>query len=543
MPAPATPRAVAQRIGRIITVSGCNATALVESPPGAATKLRPEIGSLVKIRTPLGQVVGVVANLLSRAEIAPGRGDYVHIEMTLVGELIEQGGRLGFRRGVAHFPSIGDEVSIAGRDDLAAVYVPPDVFTIDIGTIYQDTSVSARLLADELFSKHFIIVGTTGSGKSSALCCILQRMLTNHTEAHVLVLDIHSEYKKAFGPLAEHITPDNLNLPFWLLNFQELKTVLTSPDEHYDAQQEILADAVTVAKKRYSDAQAGRMRTRVVDTSGVTPDTPTPFRLSDLSSYIDDQLGKLERPFPTLAYRKLKTRIETLATDARYAFMFGNTTIEDTMVDVLARLYRVPTAGRPITVLDLAKVPAEILDVLISLIARLTFDLGVWSDGALPLLLVCEEAHRYVPADEKKGFLPTRYALGRIAKEGRKYGISMALLTQRPSELDTTILSQCSTVIAMRLSTERDQSVMRANAHDSTFDLLSYLPLLADREAIILGQGVPMPMRIRFHDISVAGLPGKPMEGFTHRWKSPSMDRRQLEETVSRWRGQGRGRN
>lgn len=326
------------------------------------------------------------------------------------------------------------------------------------------------------------------------------------------------------------------------MNFQELRTVLTSPDEHYDAQTEILADAITVAKKRYSDAQAGRMRTRVLDTSGVTPDTPTPFRLSDVSSYIDEQLGKLERTHPTMAYRKLKSRIETLATDARYAFMFGNTTIEDTMVDVLARLYRVPTQGRPITVLDLAKVPAEILDVLISLIARLTFDLAVWSDGALPLLLVCEEAHRYVPADERMEFLPTRHALARIAKEGRKFGISLGLLTQRPSELDTTILSQCSTVIAMRLSTERDQTAMRSNAHDSTFDLLNYLPLLADREAIILGQGVPMPMRIRFHDVATTGQPGKPLEGFTTRWKIPSMDRRQLEDTVSRWRGAGRPR-
>src|SRR6185503_20798647 len=143
-------------------------------------------------------------------------------------------------------------------------------------------------------------------------------------------------------------------------------------------------------------------------------------------------------------------------------------------------------------------VPEEILDVVILLISRLAFDLAVWSDGGLPVLLVCEEAHRYIPADDRKGFLPTRQALSRIAKEGRKYGLSLALLTQRPSELETTVLSQCSTILAMRLSTESDQKVMRSNVHDSTFGILEYLPLLADREAIVIGCGAPMPMGIKF---------------------------------------------
>jgi DNA helicase HerA-like ATPase len=182
-------------------------------------------------------------------------------------------------------------------------------------------------------------------------------------------------------------------------------------------------------------------------------------------------------------------------------------------------------------------VPEEILDVVVLLLARLTFDLAVWSDGGLPVLLVCEEAHRYVPADDRKGFFPTRQALSRIAKEGRKYGISLALLTQRPSELDTTILSQCSTILAMRLATESDQRVMRANVHDSTFGILEYLPLLADREAIVLGRGAPMPMRIKFHELPEAILPGKSQDEFTRRWAAPNMDRRMLEDTVARWRG------
>jgi len=177
---------------------------------------------------------------------------------------------------------------------------------------------------------------------------------------------------------------------------------------------------------------------------------------------------------------------------------------------------------------------------VVLLLSRLTFDLAVWSEGKLPVLLVCEEAHRYVSADDRKGFLPTRQALSRIAKEGRKYGISIGLVTQRPSELDTTIISQCSTVIAMRLSTDRDQDVMRANTHDGALDLLDYLPLLGEREAIVLGQGVPMPMRIRFRDLGDTDVPRSRHHGFSAAWKEANVGRRQLEDIVTLWRTTGR---
>ena len=518
----------AQCIGRVVSVSGCS-TQIELAPhiPGQPAA-RAEIGSLAKISAQNATVVGIISGMA----VQPGaRGEKTVLELILVGEVIPS----GFQRGVAHFPSIGDDVFLAGSADLAHVYAQPAMSTLNVGTLYQDPSVAARLMADDLFSKHFAIVGTTGCGKSSALTCILREALKERPHAHVLVLDMHGEYHRAFGAQAEVIGAGDLHLPFWLLNFQELRSVLTSPDDHHDAQVEILCDAIINAKKRYSNAAAGRVRA-ALDTSTATVDSPTPFRLSDLISYIDEQLGKLERPYPTLAYRRLKSRIESLASDPRYVFMFGNPNMEDTMVEIMARLFRIPNEGRPITVSELSTVPEEILDVVVLLLARLTFDLAVWSNGGLPVLLVCEEAHRYVPADDRKGFFPTRQALSRIAKEGRKYGISLALLTQRPSELDTTILSQCSTILAMRLATESDQRVMRANVHDSTFGILEYLPLLADREAIVLGRGAPMPMRIKFSELPATILPGKSQDEFTQRWAAPNMDRRMLEDTVARWR-------
>jgi DNA helicase HerA-like ATPase len=479
-------------------------------------------------------IVGVLAGLKSVS--GPG-GERVIADTLLVGQLVRGNAMLLFRRGVAQFPTIGNEVQLADLQDLAAVYSSPGAATIHVGSLYQEPSIEARLLANDLLGKHFAIVGTTGCGKSSALTCILQDLLAGHAHAHAVILDVHGEYHRVFGNKAQVIGSQQLHLPYWLLNFQELRHVMTTADDHYNAQLEILYDGILHAKKRYNDASANRVRAKLVE-SAVSVDMPTPFRLSDLISWLDEQLGRLERPHPALAYRKLKARVEMLTTDPRYAFMFGNPNLEDSMVDVLAQLFRIPEDGRPLTILELASVPDEILDVVVLLVARLTFDLAVWSDGGLPVLLVCEEAHRYIPADDRKGFFPTRQALARLAKEGRKYGVSLALLTQRPSELDPTVLSQCGTILAMRLATEEDQRTMRANAHDSTFGSLDYLTLLADRECIALGPGAPMPMRIRFKDLAQGT--DLSAEGITARWKAPNMDRRQLEAAVARWRGQGR---
>jgi DNA helicase HerA-like ATPase len=362
----------------------------------------------------------------------------------------------------------------------------------------------------------------------------------------MVVLDVHNEYPMAFGEQAETIDPGNLNLPIWLLNFQELTEALTSKDSSRDAEAEILSDGVVYAKRRFLDASTVRstaLARRTSESNGISVDTPTPYRLSDVVSFIDEQVGKLDRARSTVPYRRLKARIETLVSDQRYSFMFGSLTVQDTMSETLGRLFRVPSDGRPITVINLSSVPAEILDVVISVIARLAFDLAVWSKGGLPMLLVCEEAHRYAPAGDLDKFAPTRQALSRIAKEGRKYGVSLALVTQRPSELDPTVLSQCSTAIAMRLSTEKDQAVMRANTHDGALDLLDFLPLLGDREAIAFGQGVAMPMRIRFDDMGPDTKPKNHSLGFSESWKNPNMDFAQLEAIVTRWRLSGRDRS
>jgi DNA helicase HerA-like ATPase len=541
------------RFGRLISVSGSQAVAELDicSETRAPDVKRIAIGTLVKIITPMSSVTGIVSGLHSRAAAGQGKDSEIRqVELSLIGEIIADQ-RIGspyFRRGVSNSPALGDVVAHVTHEELVCVYSQPNVPTVDVGTLFQDAAVPARFIFDELFGKHFLVVGTTGSGKSCAVIAILQSALTELHHAHIVVLDIHNEYAKVFGSRAELIHPSNLRLPFWLLNFQEICTALTATDHHHDAEVQILSDAIIAAKRRNVLGQVAQTRTasdaiplkRRIDRAGtINVDTPSPYLLSDVIAHIEEQLGKLERLQATIPYLRLKSRIEGLVADPRYGFMFRSVTVEDTMADVLARIFRVPADKKPITVIDLAAVPSEILDVVVSLIARLAFDLAVWSEGRMPVLLVCEEAHRYAPAADGDKFMPTRQALSRIAKEGRKYGISVGLVTQRPSELDTTIISQCSTVIALRLSTERDQQVMRANTHDGALGLLDYLPLLGDREAIVLGQGVPMPMRVRFRDLGQTIVPGTRHNGFWAGWKSANIERRQLDEIVARWRTTG----
>ena len=541
------PAAPPVRLAHIVSVSGSHAVALLERQDvvkGADSRV--QIGALVKIMTPASGVMGIISAISSPMPAAEGEPQTQGlIEINLMGEVVlDANKRLTFRRGVSALPSLGDGILLADKHDLTRVYAPPQAASIRIGSLFQDASVPARLLIDDLLAKHFLVVGSTGSGKSSAITCVLQRLLAEHAHAHIVILDVHNEYAASFGGLVEPITLDNFNLPFWMLDFPEMTAALVSRDGDHDAEVEILSEGVVQAKRKYSESatsRAGGLARKSADSMVITVDTPTPFRMSDVIAFIDDQLGRLERSQLTLPYRRLRARIETLVSDQRYNFMFGSLSVQDTMGDVLARLFRVPAEGRPISLIDLSTVPPEILDVVISVISRLAFDLAVWSKGGLPMLLVCEEAHRYAPADDKK-FVPTRQALSRIAKEGRKYGLSLALVTQRPSELDATIVSQCGTAIVLRLSSERDQEVIRGSMYEGMGDLIEFLPLLGDREALVLGQGVSMPMRVRFDDLGKRIVPRNGNAGFSKSWKTPNMDRQGLDTIVSRWRNAGRER-
>jgi len=535
------------RIGHIVSVSGSHAIAMLERSETIEQRAhdpRIEVGGVVRIQVPGSAVVGLISAISAPLPEMDGKkNDIGLIEINLTGEIrIADATRRGvFRRGVSSLPSLGDPVAVASKTDLACIFAPPSLNSITIGSLYQDPEIPARLLADELLRKHFIVVGSTGSGKSCALTNILRRLLELRSRGHVVILDVHNEYGAAFGNMVERISLEDFNLPLWMLNFHELCAALTGDDSYREDEVEILNEAVLFAKKRYAEGSAGRVLARKSSESVVmTVDTPAPFRVSDVIAYIDNELGRLERTRIVIPYRRLKSRLENLVVDQRYKFMFGSAVVQDTMTDVLGRLFRIPNNGRPISVIDLSSVQHDILDVVISVISRLAFDLAVWSKGRLPILIVCEEAHRYAPAGGTDKFVPTRTALGRIAKEGRKYGISLGLVTQRPSELDATILSQCSTAITLRLTSDKDQQVIRDSTYEGMGDLIDFLPLLGDREAIVLGQGTAMPMRIRIEDLGKLALSKDSNRGALQTTPPEEIDLKALDDIVSRWRTTGR---
>jgi DNA helicase HerA-like ATPase len=229
--------------------------------------------------------------------------------------------------------------------------------------------------------------------------------------------------------------------------------------------------------------------------------------------------------------------LKTLQSDPRFAFMFPRVQARDTMVATLSRLFRVPVDGKPLTIIDLASVPSEVLNVVVSVLCRMTFDFALWSERAVPILLVCEEAHRYCPLDSRAGFEPAKRALARIAKEGRKYGISLCVVSQRPSELLPAVLSQCNTIFALRMSNNADQDFVRGALRESTTGLLNFLPTLRNSEAIIIGEGVAVPVRVRIDDLPEEYRPLSGTAKFSQAWVKDVADPKFLATVVERWRG------
>jgi DNA helicase HerA-like ATPase len=216
--------------------------------------------------------------------------------------------------------------------------------------------------------------------------------------------------------------------------------------------------------------------------------------------------------------------------------MFGSVTVYDSMSQVLSRIFRVPVNDKPITILELTGIPSEIVNVVVSVLCRMTFDFALWSEGQVPVTLVCEEAHRYVPVNSALGFEPCKRAIAKIAKEGRKYGASLCIVTQRPAEIDPTILSQCNTVFALRMSNERDQAIVASAVADTGSGLLEFLPSLGEREAIAFGDGLPLPVRIRFDELPKSALPRSSTARFSERWQKSLGDEGFLDQIVERWR-------
>jgi len=525
-------------LGRVVSVRGSQARiGVIASPEITPTTLRATVGQFFGIRSARGTIVAMITEM-SRENIDM-RDNYIAIaSVDLLGEISLEG---RFQRGVTSYPTIGDSVDILTTNELRTIYTPTGRDQVNIGALQQDSAISAYVNIEEMLSKHFAVLGSTGVGKSTSVSLLLNEILLARPTLRVFLLDVHNEYGRCFGSRSLVLNPRNLKLPFWLFNFEEFVDVLFGGRPGVPEEMEVLSEVIPIAKAtylQYGNSDRHGLKRAEPRASGFTPDTPVPYRLVDLISLIDERMGKLENRSSRIIYHKLIQRIEVVRNDARYGFMFENANVGgDSMAEVISHLFRMPANGKPMTVMQLAGFPADVVDSVVSVLCRMAFDFGLWSDGASPLLFVCEEAHRYASADRTIGFGPTRKAVSRIAKEGRKYGVYLGLITQRPAELDATILSQCNTLFAMRLANERDQGLLRSAVSDAAANLLSFVPSLGTREVLAFGEGVALPTRLRFKEVPSHQLPRSEATIATTLVSASGHDINFVTSVVDRWRG------
>jgi hypothetical protein len=285
-----------------------------------------------------------------------------------------------------------------------------------------------------------------------------------------------------------------------MFRFEEIADIIYSGRNPSADESDALHDVIRSARIRYSQNQSAAPTTlRRAPTSehaSISADTPTPFRINDAINIIDEWMGQLERRYSVNDLRALRNRLELLARDPRYKFMFQTALVEDNMPEIIAKIFRIPQEGKPVCIVELGGLPNEVVNSVVSVLGRLAFEISFWSGGEYEICIICEEAHRYVPRDQHLGFGPTRQSLGRIAKEGRKYGVSLGIITQRPAEVDPTVLSQCSTMFAMRMPNDTDKAIIRNALSEYSASLVGILPSIADREAIAFGEAIPTPMRM-----------------------------------------------
>jgi hypothetical protein len=533
-----------QAIGRVTAVDGAQASIdLTGRPLGGEN---PTVGKFMGLTTGKSVIIGLITEVDEQAIAGAGGGtSYRRVaRLDLIGEIFPDADRTTrFQRGVTEYPNIGDAAAMLGEAELRQVYGVADVDHAHIGDLQQNENIGVHIDIDHLVSRHFAILGATGVGKSSGVAIILQKILETRPNLRIFLVDPHNEYGRCFGDKANVLNPRNLRLPFWLFNFEETIDAFFGGRPGVEEEVEILSEVIPLAKGAYLQYRnsngADRLLAKKRDPkdSGFSADTPVPYRIEDLINLLDERMGKLENRSRAMIYHKLIGRIQTFRNHPRYAFMFENANIGgDTMAEILGALFRLPPDGKPMTVMQLAGFPAEVVDSVVSVLCRMAFDFGLWSDGVAPLLFVCEEAHRYAPADKKIGFGPTKRALSRIAKEGRKYGVFLGLVTQRPAEIDPTIISQCSTLFCMRLSNEGDQKLIRSAVSDAAASLLSFIPSLGTREVFTFGCGVALPTRMRFAELAAELRPNSEASGSTRSDAGTSMNRDLLATVIERWR-------
>ena len=527
-------------IGMVLEVSGSSSRIVLDmaaldalgGSPDPVLAAAGQVGSQIKVRVANSWLIAGIRSL----KLADGAGDRVSAQIDFLGEGDEEkltGKLYNFRRGVTRYPLPGATVYPVSNADLKQIYAADDRANIEIGAVYPTKDIRAALYVDAMLGKHFALLGSTGTGKSTSAALILHRIVEMAPQGHVVMIDPHGEYSAAFKGNGALFDVSNLQLPYWLMNFEEhCEVFLTTQGSERQVDADILSKCLLAARAKSRQGQ---------EIPKLTVDAPVPYLLSDLTNFITLEMGKMDKASNTAPYLRLKSKIDEVKGDPRYGFMFSGMLVADSMAAFIQRIFRLPGDGKPISIVDVSGVPSEITSVVVAVLSRMTFDFAIWSrnEPQRPILLVCEEAHRYIPSDRAENSSVARI-LGRIAKEGRKYGVSLGLITQRPSDLAEGVLSQCGTIIAMRLNNDRDQAFVRAAMPEGARGFLDSIPALRNRECIICGEGVAIPIRVSFDGLEAHKRPASADPVFSQLWGEAGDEENIIRRTIQKWRAQGR---
>jgi hypothetical protein len=537
-------------IGYVIEVSGDRAVVELSESVDTTVPLDGDYypgqpGSHVKIPFRDQNIIGIVANI-RMLDITPSTrpGQEVAAETVskkvaeclLIGTLSEAG---KFIRGVAVYPNVGQKVRMLGSPELKEIFSEFVSQDFSFGSLAQAEDQRAFIHVDRFFGRHAAVLGTTGSGKSCTVGSILQQTTKKYPHTHILVIDLHGEYATAFPKDTELIEADKVELPYWLLNFEEFQD-LTVDISEFTAHNQItgLRDALLRARQKSDEVE------QLALGSAVTVDSPIYFDLEDMIEQIrswNEQMvpgakGHQKQGPLHGVFDRFLIRFDSKTNDPRFRFMFHPTRYSGNQnLTNLLREHLCIDTGNRMTVIDLSGIPFEAVGVMVSVISRVVYEFNFWNPNRrqFPILMVFEEAHNYIPNRPEAKFSAARNAVERLAKEGRKYGIGIMVVSQRPKELSETVISQCNTFIAMRLTNPDDQNYVRRLVPDSLAGLMDMLPSLRSGEALILGDSVVMPTRV------LIDLPQPQPKSadvrFAHHWAegSSAID---VDRVVKRWR-------
>ena len=388
----------------------------------------------------------------------------------------------------------------------------------EFASLVANERIKVPVNGNKFFNKHIAIIGSTGSGKSHTVAKIIQKAIGGKNgeyeglnNSHVIIFDIHSEYRSAF-PDANYVDVENMILPYWLLNSDELQELFIETEANDHNQRSLFKDAVVESKKNHYKGDA-TIKERIHFDSPYYFDIDDVLKLFELKNteMVTTTSGSKTSTKQGSQFGKLTnfhSRMEVKLHDKRLEFLLGDKAKKITFEDTLKQFLGYGTTQSNVTILDLSGIPFDVLSISVSLISRILFEYGYYykkvleaesaaCNNDIPLLLVYEEAHKYVPNSDMAKYRASRDSIERIAKEGRKYGVSLLLASQRPSEISDTIFAQCSNYVAMRLTNPNDQACVKKLLPDTLGDLINKLPSLKAGEGLLIGDAVVLPSVVK----------------------------------------------